>query len=159
MRPTHHINYPTFYLPISCQSLQCAENPKDAVPLYGPLLLTYLIENEIHNARFLWRRIPKKVKESDPELNAIWVIGQNVWNRKYADIYLSAQAYNWSPGTVLFVQAFVERFRERTFRLIANAYSNISAGDLAILLGLSEVDALKRTLLPILLLCKATCDR
>lgn len=107
--------------------------------------MTYLIENEIHYARFLWRRIPKKLKESDPELNAIWTIGQNVWNRKYQDIYQSAQGYNWSPGTVLFVQAFVERFRERTFRLVASAYSNIAAGDLAALLGLSEIDAIKRT--------------
>ncbi|ELR20934.1 COP9 subunit 8, putative [Acanthamoeba castellanii str. Neff] len=120
----------------------CAENPKDALPLYGAQLLSYLIENEIHYARFLWRRIPKKIKETDPELNAIWTIGQNVWNKKYTDIYQSAQAYNWSPGTVLFVQAFVEKFRERTFKLISSAYSNISTGDLAVLLGLSEQDAI-----------------
>lgn len=125
--------------------MQCAENPKDAQPLYGPHLLSYLIENELHNARFLWRRIPKKVKETDPELNAIWALGQNVWNRKYSDIYRSAQGHNWSPGTVLFVQAFVERFRERTFRLIANAYANISTSDMAVLVGLSEPEAIKRT--------------
>jgi len=121
----------------------CAENPKDSQPLYSAHLLTYLIENEIHSARFLWRRIPKKIKEADPELNAIWTIGQNVWNKKYTEIYQSAQAYNWSPGTVLFVQAFVEKFRERTFKLVSNAYSNISTGDLATLLGLSEQDAIK----------------
>jgi len=119
----------------------CAEN-KDAHPLYGAHLLTYLIENEIHLARFLWRRIAKKVKEADPELNAIWTISQNVWNKKYAEIYQSAQAYNWSPGTVLFVQAFVEKFRERTLQLISNAYSNISTSDLATLLGLAEADAI-----------------
>jgi hypothetical protein len=77
-------------------------------------------------------------------LNAIWTIGQNVWNKKYTEIYQSAQAYNWSPGTVLFVQSFVEKFRERTFKLISSAYSNISTGDLAVLLGLSEQDAITR---------------
>jgi hypothetical protein len=127
---------------------QCAENPKDSQPLYSAHLLTYLIENEIHSARFLWRRIPKKIKETDPELNAIWTIGQNVWNKKYTEIYQSAQAYNWSPGTVLFVQAFVEKFRERTFKLVSSAYSNISTADLATLLGLGEQDAIKRTIMP-----------
>jgi COP9 signalosome complex subunit 8 len=120
----------------------CAES-KDVVPLYGAQLLTYLIENEIHYARFLWRRIPKKLKEMDPELNAIWTIGQNVWNKKYPEIYQSCQGYNWSPGTVLFVQAFLAKFRERTFKLVSNAYSNISTPDLAVLMGLDEQDAIK----------------
>jgi hypothetical protein len=136
-----------FVMPRTCAA-QCAENPKDSQPLYSAHLLTYPIENEIHSARFLWRRIPKKIKETDPELNAIWTIGQNVWNKKYTEIYQSAQAYNWSPGTVLFVQAFVEKFRERTFKLVSSAYSNISTADLATLLGLGEQDAIKRTIMP-----------
>jgi len=126
---------------------QCAENAQDpgAMPLYGPQLLTYLIENELQYARFLWRRMPKKLKESDHELKAIWAIGKNVWNKKCPEIYQSCQAFNWSPGTVLFVQAFAEKFRERTFKLISNSYSNISTQDLANLLGLGEQDAIIRT--------------
>jgi len=122
----------------------CAENAQDpgAMPLYGPQLLTYLIENELQYARFLWRRMPKKLKESDHELKAIWAIGKNVWNKKCPEIYQSCQAFNWSPGTVLFVQAFAEKFRERTFKLISNSYSNISTQDLANLLGLGEQDAI-----------------
>jgi hypothetical protein len=119
----------------------CAEGSKEQ-PLYGVQLLAYLIQNELHYARFLWKRIPKKVKESDPELAAIWAIAQNMWNKKYAEFYQSLQGYNWAPGTVQLIQALAERFRERTFQLVSAAYSNITISDLSALLGVSEEDAL-----------------
>lgn len=133
-------------------------------------MLTYLILNDLNAARFLWRRIPKKLRDSDAELGAAWTIGKHMWRKSYADIYSSIQSYNWGIAQAQLIQhlagtfnyyfphplidivlklchkiILAEAFRTRTFRLISNAYSTISSADAAVLLGMSEQDTIKRT--------------
>ena len=69
--------------------------------------MSYLILNDLNAARFLWRRIPKKLKESDAELSAVWAIGKQMWKRNYADIYAAVQGFNWAPVNAQLIGALV----------------------------------------------------
>eukprot|EP01087_Luapelamoeba_hula_P005464 TRINITY_DN15531_c0_g1_i1.p1 TRINITY_DN15531_c0_g1~~TRINITY_DN15531_c0_g1_i1.p1 ORF type:complete len:209 (+),score=31.89 TRINITY_DN15531_c0_g1_i1:36-662(+) len=134
-------------LVIACEDWEhkCAEfsgATKATQPYYSVQLLAYYITNDLNAARFLWRRIHKKVRDADPELVAVWGIGQQLYKKaNYGDIYASFHAYNWSAPVVPLIQALSESFRQRTFNLIASAYSSISVTDARALLGLgSEAD-------------------
>jgi len=122
----------------------CAEFPpsKNTTPYYGIHLLSYLILNDLNAARFLWKRIPKKVKETDAELVAIWSIAKHIWKKSYSEIYTAFNAFNWGPVNVTLIQALSESFRSRTFDLLSNAYSSISLADVALHLGISDQDAI-----------------
>jgi hypothetical protein len=80
-------------------------------PFYGAQLAVYIIMNDLNNARFLWKRIHPDIKkvsfapsglvfsfcsfpllgadcspQGNPELAAIWRIGQNLWTRNYDQV-------------------------------------------------------------------------
>jgi COP9 signalosome complex subunit 8 len=45
----------------------------------------------------LWRRIPEAVKLAEEELNAVWRIGQKMWQRDFYLVHIAlAQTENWS---------------------------------------------------------------
>jgi COP9 signalosome complex subunit 8 len=45
----------------------------------------------------LWRRIPESVKLAEEEMNAVWRIGQKMWQRDFYLVHLAlAQTENWS---------------------------------------------------------------
>ncbi|KAL6078112.1 COP9 signalosome complex subunit 8 [Balamuthia mandrillaris] len=123
---------------------ECAENPDaHALPFYSVHLLVYMIENELSHARFLWKRIPAPLKESDPELSAIWAIGREMWAKNPTNFYKALTAFNWSPGVAALITALAESYRRRMFDLVAKAYSTITVSDCATLLGLAENDTTK----------------
>eukprot|EP01090_Pellita_catalonica_P013597 TRINITY_DN3274_c0_g1_i1.p2 TRINITY_DN3274_c0_g1~~TRINITY_DN3274_c0_g1_i1.p2 ORF type:complete len:208 (-),score=39.74 TRINITY_DN3274_c0_g1_i1:739-1335(-) len=119
---------------------ECAEglHPTGS-PFYAAHLLGYLILGKQNAARFLWKRLSKNVK-SNPEMKAIWALGKHIWNRNYTEFYTSVSGTKWSASSRGLVDTLRDTFRNNTFRLISTAYSNISVGDAAGLLGLSEVD-------------------
>eukprot|EP01103_Thecamoeba_quadrilineata_P008209 TRINITY_DN17976_c0_g1_i1.p1 TRINITY_DN17976_c0_g1~~TRINITY_DN17976_c0_g1_i1.p1 ORF type:complete len:206 (-),score=28.15 TRINITY_DN17976_c0_g1_i1:109-693(-) len=114
-----------------------------SVPFYGVHLIVYLIQNNSINARFLWKRIPNEVKQSEPELAAIWKIGTHMWTRNYSEVYKSFVRYQWSHLHTPLIAALAEAFRNRTLQLISNAYSTISVVSAAELFGLSNEEAIK----------------
>lgn len=59
-------------------------------------LALYLLEGELCDAKFLWKRIPNGHKES-PELTAIWGVGQALWLRDMPEFYQRAKSFEWSP--------------------------------------------------------------
>nr|GEY75266.1 COP9 signalosome complex subunit 8 [Tanacetum cinerariifolium] len=94
-----------------------------------------------NSARFLWKSVPASIKESRPEVAAVWKIGQQLWTRNYAGVYESIRGFNWSPEIQDFVAAFAERYTGRMLELLMNAYSTISIQDTALFLGMNENDA------------------
>ena len=109
-----------------------------------------------NGAKFCWKRIPTSTKQ-DPELSAIWKIGQAMWKKNYVDFYKNATQFNWSAVTKTLVESLIgkwvkwkqssrwqfshlkkkkEKFRNYTFHLIAKAYTTISIADASIYFGL-----------------------
>ncbi|XP_045810201.1 COP9 signalosome complex subunit 8-like [Trifolium pratense] len=61
---------------------------------------------KIDSARFLWKTIPSSIKESNPEVNAVWKIGQQLWLRNYAGVHEAIRGFEWGQGLQDFVAAF-----------------------------------------------------
>ncbi|MCI09864.1 COP9 signalosome complex subunit 8-like [Trifolium medium] len=59
-----------------------------------------------NSARFLWKTIPSSIKESNPEVNAVWKIGQQLWLRNYGGVHEAIRGFEWSQGLQDFVAAF-----------------------------------------------------
>ncbi|KAL3635285.1 COP9 signalosome complex subunit 8 [Castilleja foliolosa] len=108
---------------------------------YSVHLLGHLYINDINSARFLWKKIPTSVKESQPEVSAVWKLGQKLWIKDYGGVYEAIREFNWSPMTQDFVKAFSELYTNRMFELLLSAYSTINIQDTALFLGMNEDDA------------------
>ncbi|XP_068660461.1 COP9 signalosome complex subunit 8-like isoform X2 [Aristolochia californica] len=108
---------------------------------YSIHLLGHLYINDVNSARFLWKSIPSPVKETRPEVVAVWKIGQRLWTRDYAGVHEAIRGFNWSPDVINFVAAFSEKYTKKMFDLLVSAYSTISVTDTALFLGMSEEDA------------------
>merc|ERR1712002_605239 len=105
---------------------------------YKQLLIIYLIDNDVVNAKFLWKRIPPTIKADNSELHAIWKIGQFLWKRDFANVYVSAKAETWSSVVQPLVDKLIVNLRNRMVSLVAQAYSAIRLTELGKLLGLDE---------------------
>ncbi|RYR35601.1 hypothetical protein Ahy_A10g050736 isoform B [Arachis hypogaea] len=73
---------------------------------YSIHLLAHIYVHDINSARFLWKSIPSSVKESQPEVTAVWKIGQRLWLRDYAEVHEAIRGYEWSQDLQGLVAAF-----------------------------------------------------
>ncbi|KAJ3675166.1 hypothetical protein LUZ60_004208 [Juncus effusus] len=111
---------------------------------YAIHLLGHLYINDLNSARFLWKSIPQEMKtEKLPEAAAAWKIGQCLWTKDYAAVYVAAHEFNWSPEASGIVTSFLENYTKKMFELVTTAYSTISVSELARFIGMSEDDATK----------------
>lgn len=107
------------------------------------MLALYLLQNDLNNAKFLWKRVPPTVKTADPELGYIWEIGQNMWQRDFSSSKLySALSREWSDGIKEIVSALSDSIRQRLFQLVGNSYTSIEAEQFASYLGMSKEQAI-----------------
>lgn len=60
-----------------------------------------------NSARFFWKSLPQEVKDTRPELAAVWRIGQCLWKRDYAGVNTAAQGFEWGPDLADFITAFL----------------------------------------------------
>ncbi|XP_046903310.1 COP9 signalosome complex subunit 8, partial [Hypomesus transpacificus] len=111
--------------------------------VYAQLLSLYLLHNDMNNARYLWKRIPQAIKSANPELTAVWAVGQRIWQRDFPGIYTSIAAYQWSENIQPVMEALRESSRQRAYGLVAQAYTSITAEDLAAFVGYSVEEAVK----------------
>uniref|UniRef100_A0A8C9RVA6 COP9 signalosome complex subunit 8 n=1 Tax=Scleropages formosus TaxID=113540 RepID=A0A8C9RVA6_SCLFO len=111
--------------------------------VYGQLLALYLLHNDMNNARYLWKRIPQAIKSANPELTAIWAVGQRIWQRDFPGIYSSIAAYQWSESILPIMEALRESTRRRAFGLVAQAYTSITAEAFAAFVGHSVEEAVR----------------
>ncbi|KAK7246818.1 hypothetical protein RIF29_41688 [Crotalaria pallida] len=108
---------------------------------YSIHLLSHFYVNDITSARFLWKSIPSSIKESQPEVTAVWKIGQQLWLRDYAGVHEAIRGFDWSQDLQGLVAAFSELYTRKMFQLLLSAYSTISIQDTALFLGMNEEDA------------------
>nr|XP_056712544.1 COP9 signalosome complex subunit 8 [Euleptes europaea] len=115
-------------------------------PVYAQLLALYLLHNDMNNARYLWKRIPAAIKSANPELGAIWSVGQRIWQRDFPGIYTTIGAHQWSETIQPIMEALRDATRRRAFGLVSQAYTSISADDFAAFVGLPVEEAVKGVL-------------
>ncbi|XP_019440397.1 PREDICTED: COP9 signalosome complex subunit 8 [Lupinus angustifolius] len=108
---------------------------------YALHLLSHFYVNDINSARFLWKSIPSSIKESQPEVAAVWKIGQRLWLRDYTGLHEAIHAFDWTQDLQHLVAAFSELYTRKMFQLLLSAYSTISIHDTALFLGMNEDDA------------------
>ncbi|XP_078344909.1 COP9 signalosome complex subunit 8-like isoform X2 [Oculina patagonica] len=104
--------------------------------VYSQLLAVYLFQNDVCNAKFLWKRAPEEIKVSTPELAKLWNVGCHMWKRDFVAIYESLKE-EWSPTIQPIMTALEEKLRSRAFDLVSKAYTSIQAEDLARLMGIT----------------------
>ncbi|XP_041936573.1 COP9 signalosome complex subunit 8 isoform X1 [Sardina pilchardus] len=114
--------------------------------VYSQLLALYLLHNDMNNGRYLWKRIPQAIKtdlQANPELAAVWTVGQHIWQRDFPGIYTAIAAFQWSESIGPIMEALQESTRRRAYGLVAQAYTSIMAEDFAAFVGYSVEDAVK----------------
>ncbi|GBG78248.1 hypothetical protein CBR_g26281 [Chara braunii] len=107
---------------------------------YGVHILGHVINHDLNSARFLWKRIPTNIKQSNQELAAVWAIVQKMWLRNRAQCHEAIRGFPWSPILQPVIAAVAEDYRESMYKLLCTAYSTISLADAAAFLGLPECD-------------------
>ena len=105
--------------------------------VYKELLLLYLMEFDLINAKFLWKRIPVSVKV-DTELTTLWKIGQCLWKREFPTVYQIIKSHEWSESFKEPLLKLYSILQNRMTSLIENAYSLVKVDDLSQALGISE---------------------
>lgn len=108
---------------------------------YAIHLLGHIYVNDINSARFLWKTIPAPIKESRPEVTAVWKVVQKLWTRDHAGVHQALREFNWIPESQSIVASFSDVYTKRMFNLLLSAYSTISIQDTALFLGMNEDDA------------------
>ncbi|XP_034938471.1 COP9 signalosome complex subunit 8 [Chelonus insularis] len=133
------------------QELEKAElEAPDGLPsaqIYAQLLAVYLYQNDLCNAKYLWKRIPPNIKSLCPELQQIWMVGQRMWQRDWRAVH-AALNNEWSDDVNSIMHALKENVRERAMILISEAYSSVNLSVLAAMTGLSleqaQISAVER---------------
>ena len=105
--------------------------------LYKKLLMLYLMEFDLINAKFLWKRIPDSLK-TDDELTTVWKIGQHLWKREFTEAYSIISSYQWSDSHKESSQKLYSILQKRMMELVENAYSIIKFDALSKLLGIND---------------------
>ncbi|CAG9814068.1 unnamed protein product [Phaedon cochleariae] len=114
-----------------------APNAEPPPQVYEQLLAIYLYQNDLCNAKYLWKRIPPNIKSSNPELGHIWAVGQAMWNRDFSAIYRALNAVTWSESIAEIMKLVQDVIRTRAVDLISQAYSSITLDTVSAMTGLS----------------------
>ena len=64
---------------------------------YTEVLASYLLQNDLCNGKFLWKRVPLEMKTNE-ELAAVWRVGQKLWAKDMPGFYAEVQAFPWGPS-------------------------------------------------------------
>uniref|UniRef100_A0A3Q2CMZ4 COP9 signalosome subunit 8 n=1 Tax=Cyprinodon variegatus TaxID=28743 RepID=A0A3Q2CMZ4_CYPVA len=88
--------------------------------VYAQMLALYLLNNDMNNARYLWKRIPQNIKSVSH--GDVW------WTCMKSGFYWTGPI-----GSVL----------QRAYSLVAQAYTSITAEDFAAFVGYSVEEAVK----------------
>ncbi|XP_041976601.1 COP9 signalosome complex subunit 8 [Aricia agestis] len=137
-------NYDQFCADLEKQELE-APNGIPSPTVYAQLLAIYLYQNDLCDAKFLWKRIPQNVSTSNPEIAAIWAIGQKLWKKDFPGTYQALKGYNWTEPVAPIIEALEEKVRASVFNLIGRSYSSISLDTVVLMTGLNKDAVLQIT--------------
>ncbi|EGC28488.1 hypothetical protein DICPUDRAFT_160083 [Dictyostelium purpureum] len=111
---------------------------------YGIYMLTLLIENDIVNAKLLYKRIPQDFKNSNQPLKNIWNIVKSISQSDSTSTY-KALSEGLGDDYAPLLNTLKKLYQSRTFNLISDAYSSITVNDCSSFLGLSNDDTISFT--------------
>lgn len=136
------LDYASLAKKLESQELESA-NGKASGQVYGQLLAIYLLFNDLTSAKFLWKRIPQEIKESNNELAIIWTVGKLMLKKNYSEIYATIKSFpSWPNHLKNIMRLILESTQQRVTNLINRAYSSISLSTATRILGLSNEDTL-----------------
>ncbi|KAN0035354.1 hypothetical protein ACTA71_004619 [Dictyostelium dimigraforme] len=129
-----------------CQKQEIESKNIDLIKsYYGVYLFSYLINNDVINAKHLWKRIPNDLKQSNQQLKNIYTIIKAISQTNPTITYTSLSVNNIGEDYTPFITTLKENFQQRTFELISNAYSSITVNDCCSYLGISPEDTIEFT--------------
>lgn len=56
--------------------------------------------------------------QANPELTAVWAVGQRIWQRDFPGIYTAIAAYQWTETILPVMEALRGKKKKRSFPLI-----------------------------------------
>jgi hypothetical protein len=118
------------------------QNMTRAHNYYAHKMLKLLINNELNECKFLYKRIPDKVYNEIPELEFIWCLGKDLWTTNYIHFFSSILNTKWSSFSEPLVQELAVCTRERIFLNISKTYKSIPVQQALLMLGIIHVDDL-----------------
>ncbi|XP_044729676.1 COP9 signalosome complex subunit 8 [Chrysoperla carnea] len=116
------------------------QNNVPSVQVYAQLLAVYLYQNDLCNAKYLWKRIPQNVKNTHSELLQIWSVGQHMWKRDYQSTYSTLSTTTWPEYIKDIMKSLLDNVRERAINLIQQSYSSLSINAVSTMTGLTQDD-------------------
>lgn len=117
-----------------------APNGIVSAEVYAQLLAVYLHQNDLCQAKYLWKRIPADLKTENEELQRIWTVGQHMWQRNWPEVH-AALNIDWTIDVRDIMAALKDKIRERIMRLISKAYSSLNLSTMATMTGMSLTEA------------------
>ncbi|XP_046676262.1 COP9 signalosome complex subunit 8 [Homalodisca vitripennis] len=103
--------------------------------MYAQLLAIYLYQNDLCNAKFLWKRIPSQAKAENPELAHVWSVGKAMWQRDFPAVYTALNATMWTDNVAEIMKAVHQEVVRRATQLVCRAYTSVSINTAAALIG------------------------
>ncbi|CAD5120341.1 DgyrCDS8916 [Dimorphilus gyrociliatus] len=107
---------------------------------YSLLIALYMLENDLNNARYTWKRAAVCSPASSSELQQVWNCGKRLWEKDYQGFY-KALNFNWSERLKPVMFELEGRIRQKMLDLVAFAYTSVSLTDLSAFFGLPENEA------------------
>eukprot|EP00927_Polykrikos_kofoidii_P021846 TRINITY_DN20563_c0_g1_i1.p1 TRINITY_DN20563_c0_g1~~TRINITY_DN20563_c0_g1_i1.p1 ORF type:complete len:247 (+),score=54.61 TRINITY_DN20563_c0_g1_i1:155-895(+) len=104
--------------------------------LYAAHLLAYLLDGQLNNARFLWKRTPPAVQQVAQAAMAHEALVAR-WHRRHAEYFAKLEASgSWDSGLLPLVEEVAKRGRKHLFDKLGDAYKMISSDRISDMLRL-----------------------
>ncbi|CEM23241.1 unnamed protein product [Vitrella brassicaformis CCMP3155] len=110
--------------------------------MYTIHMLACLYEDDVHGARFLWKRIPASLK-SNADLSAAHRVLEAKWNNSQGGAFEHLEGHAWSAPVNVLAHALCRRQREATLGLIGRAYKSIRLDAACKLLNMQPNDSMQ----------------
>ncbi|OQR70085.1 COP9 signalosome complex subunit 8-like [Tropilaelaps mercedesae] len=107
---------------------------ESAAEMYLHLMALYLIENDLPNAKFVWKRTPDSMKKA-PAMSGLHRVFLALWTRDFPLIYTGLNGTSWPAN----LQPLIADLRSLTVlrarNLLSQSYADVSQEDFCTLMG------------------------
>ena len=123
----------------ACEQVELQANDSSCQnpAVYSIQIVSHLISNELNDARFCWKRVPSTLRQ-EGDIQSVSKLLESLWDKDYVGFHQNVASLQWSSTLQGPVQALVEEVKRKIEGTIAKAYTTISLGDLAPILGSSR---------------------
>ncbi|RAK74128.1 CSN8/PSMD8/EIF3K family protein [Aspergillus fijiensis CBS 313.89] len=103
---------------------------------YAAYFLSHLLTDQIYEARFLTKRMPQDLLQTDDSLQNCVALLRAIWQHKHESVYTILRELPWPDTLKPIVQSYDTYFQEKTLREVSRAYETIRPATAASYLGL-----------------------